>query len=429
MIQVRLDSGADMASLAKLDKTLWAALACPTTGLCFDNKTLELIDTDKDGRIRASELIAATEWTMGLLKNQDHILRKSPALEIDAINDSGDEGKIIVRVACQLSTMLGKNDAKSISVDDIISAVGIYNKRAFNGDGVVTEISSPDSSAQALIKDIITCFGAETDRCRLPGVNREKSDKFFAEAKSFAEWLKSGVDDKKVLILGDATEAAAGVLSAIRSKVDDYFARCRLASFDSKSESLMNMQEKEYTELAAKTLSANAPEIAALPIAMVKAGRPLPLDNSVNPAWAESIAKFRKIAAVPVLGDCDSLTENDWQKILAAFEPYFKHQFAKPATCIEKLGSSRILEIHGSSMQHELEKMLADDLAEEKTIEAFALLEKLLRFHRDLYQLCVNFVNFSDFYCDGGSAIFRAGTLFIDQRSCKLCLKVRFLPL
>ena len=60
--QVRLDTGADLANLDQLDQKLWVALACPTTGLEFDSKTLALIDTDKDGRIRAPEIIAATKW-------------------------------------------------------------------------------------------------------------------------------------------------------------------------------------------------------------------------------------------------------------------------------------------------------------------------------------------------------------------------------
>ena len=50
--QVKLQSGADLAHLNELDQKLWVALACPTTGLEFDGKTLALLDTDKDGRIR-----------------------------------------------------------------------------------------------------------------------------------------------------------------------------------------------------------------------------------------------------------------------------------------------------------------------------------------------------------------------------------------
>ena len=49
--QVKLESAADLRSLAQLDQKLWATLACPTSGLELDPRTLALIDTDKDGRV------------------------------------------------------------------------------------------------------------------------------------------------------------------------------------------------------------------------------------------------------------------------------------------------------------------------------------------------------------------------------------------
>src|ERR1041385_5625706 len=85
--QVRLDHGADIAALADLDQKLWVALACPTHGLEFDSKTLELIDQDKDGRIRPPEMIAAAQWAAASLKNPDDLLKGSPSLPLEAIRD------------------------------------------------------------------------------------------------------------------------------------------------------------------------------------------------------------------------------------------------------------------------------------------------------------------------------------------------------
>jgi hypothetical protein len=58
--------------------------------------------------------------------------------------------------------------------------------------------------------------------------------------------------------------------------------------------------------------------------------------------------------------------------------------------------------------------------AENSQIEA---VEKAIRFQRDLVPLLRNFVNFSDFYQTRKGA-FQAGTLYIDGRSCDLCLRV-----
>src|ERR1022692_1918704 len=86
--QVALTSGADLMALDQLDQKLWVALACPTSGLEFDKATLALIDTDKDGRIRAPELIAAVKWAGGLLKNPDDLLKGAPMLRPAAISEA-----------------------------------------------------------------------------------------------------------------------------------------------------------------------------------------------------------------------------------------------------------------------------------------------------------------------------------------------------
>ena len=78
--QVRLDSGADLMNLDQLDQKLWVALACPTSGLEFDSKTLALIDTDHDGRIRPPELIAAFKWAGSCLKNPEELAEIIPEL-------------------------------------------------------------------------------------------------------------------------------------------------------------------------------------------------------------------------------------------------------------------------------------------------------------------------------------------------------------
>ncbi len=56
----------------------------------------------------------------------------------------------------------------------------------------------------------------------------------------------------------------------------------------------------------------------------------------------------------------------------------------------------------------------------------FMPLRKLLLLHRDFYRLLRNFVTLEDFYDRDSATIasFEAGTLIIDQRACKLCMRV-----
>src|SRR5580693_979392 len=100
--QVRLDTGADLLALDQLDQKLWVALACPAHGLEFDTKTLTLIDTDQDGRIRAPEIIAAAKWACGCLKNPDDLLKGADTLPLRGIADATPEGKQLLSSAQQI---------------------------------------------------------------------------------------------------------------------------------------------------------------------------------------------------------------------------------------------------------------------------------------------------------------------------------------
>ena len=72
----------------------------------------------------------------------------------------------------------------------------------------------------------------------------------------------------------------------------------------------------------------------------------------------------------------------------------------------------------------EAEKANADALEAAKA--EYMPLRKLLLIHRDFYRLLRNFVTLEDFYDRDSDTIasFEAGTLIIDQRACRLCMRV-----
>ena len=267
--QVRLDTGADLMALDQLDQKLWVALACPTSGLEFDKATLALIDTDKDGRIRVPELIAATKWAGGCLKNPDDLIKSSPSLPLSAINDATTEGKQLLSSAKQILATLKKADAGAVTVEDATQVVERFEETVLNGDGIIIAETAKDDTTRQVIVDIIACLGPEKDRSGKPGINQAKVDQFFAEAQAFSDWYKKAESDKTVLPLGEGTAAAVAAMKVVKVKVDDYFARCRLAAFDSRASNALNREEKEYLTLAAKDLTITAAEIASLPLARI----------------------------------------------------------------------------------------------------------------------------------------------------------------
>ncbi|MGA9777011.1 MAG: hypothetical protein ACLPRE_05020 [Limisphaerales bacterium] len=419
--QVVLNSGADLLNLDQLDQKLWVALACPTTGVEFDKTTLALVDTDKDGRVRAPELIAAVKWAGSLLKNPDDLLKGSPTLQPAVINDANPEGKLIASFARQV---LGKTDSAEVTIDEAATAAQTFAAKPFNGDGIVPADSAGDDVIGAVMADIITCLGADADASGKPGVSQAKVDRFFSDAAAYSDWWKKAEGDVVVLPLGVNTETASGAVKAVKAKVDDYFARGRLAAFDPRSINALNRDEKEYAALSAKDLTNTHADIAGLPLAQVGATTPLPLTQGINPAWADAIAALQANAIVPLLGARTVLTEADWNALIGKLAAFDAWNAGKIGGSVEKIGLKRTREILATRARDTLTALIGKDKAEEGHAQAIIGLYRLIHYHRDLARLCRNFVNFGDFYGRKDKAIFQAGTLFLDQRSCDLCLSV-----
>lgn len=424
--QARLDSADDYRNLEHLDQKLWVALACPVKGLEFDEKTLAMIDGDKDSRVRAPEVIAAVQWAEDHLKDLGSLKNGSDSLPLDQINDQNPSGKALLASAKQILKNLGKADANAITLADVADTAKIFAQTKFNGDGIVPVDSAETPALQQVIQEIIKTHGAETDRSGKPGINQAKADAFFQQLAAFDAWAKqSEANAATVAPLGDATAAAVGALKAVRTKIDDYFGRCRLAAFDPRALVALNRKEEEYLTIASKDMNISAQEVAGFPLAKIEAHRPLPLQDGVNPAWADAIAAFKDAAVGPLLGkDKTSLTEADWAGIKAKLAPFEAWSGAKPSVAVEALGLARIREILATSAQADITKLLAQDKALEAEANAIINVERLIRYHRDLHRLLCNFVNFSDFYDPAYPATFQVGTLYLDGRACELCVRV-----
>lgn len=228
--QVRLDTGADIVSLGQLDQKLWVSLSCPVHGLEFDTKTLELIDTDGDGRIRVPEILAAAKWAGALLKDPDDLTKASPEIRLDAVNDTTDEGRQILASCRQILADLGKPGTEVITLDDTADTARIFAQTRFNGDGIIPADAADDPAVRQVIEEIIACLGSETDRGK-PGINEARMEQFFNEAQALSDWWKIAESDPATILpLGEATAAAHETFAALKGKIDDYFVRCRLAA-------------------------------------------------------------------------------------------------------------------------------------------------------------------------------------------------------
>jgi hypothetical protein len=423
--QVKLETGADLMSLAQLDQKLWVALACPIAGLEFDANTAALIDTDQDGRLRAPELMAALKWAGAALQDPDLLVQGADSVPLAAINQSSAEGAEILAAAKHILAQLGRPQAATISLADAADASQLFAGTLFNGDGVIVPESAGETPVRAVIEEIAACMGTVSDRSGKPGIDQAKADAFFAEGAAFDAWWQTAEKDAATILpLGEKTAAAAAAVKAVQGKVDDYFGRCRLAAFDARAALLLNRKEEDYAAIVERDISINVSELAGFPLARASAGKPLPLEGTVNPAHAAALAVFRSAAVQPLLGDTLELTEAGWAALQARLAPFAAWQAAQAGAAAGKLGLARVRELLAGSARRDIAALLERDKAFEHQAEAIAGVEKLVRFVRDLHVLCVNFVNFKNLYAGDTPAIFQAGVLYLDQRSCHLCLLV-----
>jgi len=422
--QVRFEKAGDFANLGQLDQKLWVALSCPTRGLEFDERTLALIDADGDGRIRAPELIAAVSWACAHLKDPAVLAQGAAALPLAAINDSTESGRSLLASARHLLQLLGKPAAAEITLEDAANPAKALGLSAATGDGVLRpESAGNDTALRQVLCDVMATTGAVKNRRGAEGVDAAVLAKFFEQLAAYDAWVKRA--DPAALPLGDATSDAFKALQAVRAKVADYFARCRLAAFDARAAGPLNRAEADFAALAPQDLSKLGDAVAALPLARSEAGRPLPLGEGINPAWAGPLAAFRQRVAEPLLGGSQAaLTEASWEGLQGRFAPFEAHLAAKPAVPVGALGLARIRELLAGDARQRLEELMKKDLALAPEIAALDSVERLVRYHRHLGKLLNNFVAFSDFYSPDRWSTFQAGTLYLDGRACDLCVQV-----
>ncbi len=422
--QVALETADDLLNLRHLDQKLWVALSCPVQGLELDEKTLALIDTDGDGRIRVPELLAAIDWLRPRLADLASVLKPSPALPLPAINAETPEGAAVLASAKQILAYLGKPGADSISVEEASDSKKIFAGTRFNGDGIITAASADTDELRQLIADIIGTQGPETDLSGQPGISLAKLDQFYADIAAHAAW--AGNTDPSVHVLGAGTAAAYAALKAVRAKIDDYFTRCGLAAFDARATAALNRAEADYAAIAAQDLRDAADGgVGAFPLAHIEPGRPLPLTAGVNPAWAAAVREFHARTVTPLLGAGKTeLSSAEWTALAAGFAPYEAWLAARTGGSVAGLGLDRIRKINTNDLRGELAALVARDRGLEPQALAIASVDRLARYCRDIGALLRNFVNFHDFYDPSTHGIFQAGTLYLDARSCELCVRV-----
>ena len=422
VVRVNISSGEDIAHLGELDQKMWTALSCPVEGLEMDPKTLGMIDTDGDGKIRVPEVVSAARWLTEVIKDRDLILKGDSTLPLDQFNTDSATGARLQASARQILDNLGLRKDE-ISVNDVSDSCAIFARTAYNGDGVITPTSTEDAALAKTIEQGICSVGSVPDRSGVPGIDAEKIEAFYTALADYSAWkAESEASPEAIFPFGGDTAGALADLEAVKDKIDDYFMRCKLIAFDKDTAPAVDVSLERIGEISARNLAACADEISLQPLARPCEEAVLPM-KGINPAWKERFDAFR----FKVLGEeCEALSEEEWVKVQSRFDAYKAWLASRKGAEVEALGIERVRELLAEDSKQALLDIVAADKALEYEANSIDEVCKLLYLYRDFYTLLKNYVIFSDFYNrgQGSRAIFEAGELYIDQRCCNLCVKV-----
>ena len=415
--RVKITTGEDIAHLAELDPKLWTVLSCPVKGLEISDKSLGYVDVDGDGKIRINDIVATSQWLTGVLKDKNLILAGSDSVDLEQVNQENEAGRKLYLSAKQVLVNLGK-EGNVVTLADIADVAAIFAKTRFNGDGVIIEASADDADEKAAVAAAVQTQGGVVDRSGEMGVDAAKIEAFYADLAAYAAWNDAVVEAP----FGADTDAAIAAYNALDAKVKDFFMRSKLAAFSPDSTSSLDVQTAHISAISAENLIGKTEEIASYPLARVTGKAEIDLNEPVNPAWA---AQFETLKSVAMKGKM-VLTEEDWNAIGAKFAAYTAWKGSKAGASVEALGLEAVRKFLAQDKKAALLELVAKDSALSEEAENIALVDKFLHLMRDFYRLLRNFVTLYDFYDKDQqvSAIFQSGTLIIDQRACRFCMRV-----
>ncbi len=266
--RVCITRGEDIAHLAELDQKLWTVLSCPVKGLELDERTLDLIDYDRDGKIRAEEVITAANWLCSVVKDKNAILLGHDYIDLADFNTDNEEGVQMRDCASELLKIMGLEK---------------------------TTISLPELNE----------FLANYD---------ENSQK---ELESNLENLSVSKNP-----YGANSDDAVSAVDAIRDKVTDYFLRCKFIQFHDDCAVALDVSAEKVAEISEKNFATNIEEISKYPLSKPRADALLPINEGINPAWQSQFAKVKELVLDVDYPGKETITEAEWNAVVAKIDEY-----------------------------------------------------------------------------------------------------------
>ncbi|HEY9054000.1 MAG TPA: hypothetical protein VIO60_04200 [Rectinemataceae bacterium] len=412
--QVVLKSQSDLERLKELDPKLWAVLALPTDQPdCAE--CLRIIDADKDGKVRVSDMLRTIEELKSSLASLDILFEPGDALPASLITDP------IAKEAAVHILGSKTSDSATLGLAQVDEAIGNFSQLAFNGDGILDPDAIESASGKALANRLIGMGYSKADEKGKAGVDGAALDRFSADASARLAWLGSEPDASVLPLDSLSRSSVLPHFAAIEAVMDDYYRRCGVVAMSQASEATAEV-DKLLAQAVALSENQGGSGLAALPLAMPRPSATLELGEALNPHYAKSVAQFFGTTGA-AFGAGNSIDQETWEKMKAAFSAYAAWLGSKPGA-LDGLSAEDLSTMLSDPALAELGALIEKDESMAAKAEGLRSLRRLLVLRRDFLRVLKNCATMDDFYKDG-KGLFRAGRLYIDGRELGFCLEVK----
>ena len=296
--------------------------------------------------------------------------------------------------------------------------------------GVVLPQAAEDESVRGFLADVIATVGGAPHPGGAQGVGQAQLEAFLAQASALLEWMQRGQippgqERTEVMPLGGRTPEAFAAFSAVRAKLDQYFAQCEAAAVDERFVQRMGWTDQELQGLDFDDPAVIEKVLRQAPLAKVRADRTLQFGQPVNPYYAEALERFRGEVVRPVLGqDPSALSAGAWVRIKAFFAAHQAWVQSKPQSAVESLGAEKLREYLSPRYAEAVRALIAESAQTAFDMDNIRLVEKLALYQAYLIDLANNFISFPHLYDTASRAMFERGSLVMDGRRFNLAVLV-----
>ncbi len=429
-LHFKIKDYSDLQAVLKLDEALWIATTAPVSTLKIDHVFLDLLDNDKDGRLRAEEIKDGIRFLQKHLVDHSGIQENNFSLVLSAINTKTEMGTRIHSSAQKVLSRL-KITPESVKLNQVRTVKKEVLKGGLDQAGIVLVEAAKTDETYNYIEDIIRTVGGKRHPNGQDGVDTDCLNSFMEECHHYIDWqLEAGEVNGDVatetLPLGKKTAEGYALFHSLVKKLIQYFLLCDIKRLN--PQLLTRALETPEGSLALNLINIEEAEsyLKNAPISFLDGEGILDLTGEMNPYFVEKINELTEKVIKPLLGEqVQNINKQSFHKLQKIFRPFVQWTDRKPEIRVDIIEAETVQEyLTNPSYQQTLKELIEESHKTAFVLDNIKELERLLLYQAHMLPLVNSFVSFPKLYLPEERALFEEGTLIMDGRHFTLTVKV-----